>query len=160
MKIKQIIIAAFIFVMIPAGFAFAHKVIVFAWIEDGMIHTQSSFGSKRKAKDCVIIVVDEKNQVIHKGLSDKEGNYSFEIPEIINSDLIIKLDAGSGHKAQWKLSKNELVTIPSTKDIQKAMKEKQSLEENPSILKIITGIGIIFILAMAAKFLKRKISPK
>ena len=150
--------------MLPAGVAFAHKVIIFAWVEDGMIYTQSSFGSKRKAKDCVITVIDEKGMVIHKGQTDQEGNYSFKIPEKADSDLILKLDAGTGHQAQWKISKNEFVTdysendIQAAKNIQAAMKEKEKLKESPSIFKIVGGIGIIFMLALAVKFLKRKIS--
>jgi len=157
-QIKQIFILVFIFVMIPASFAFAHKVIIFAWVENGIIYTQSSFGSKRKAKNCVITVMDEKGVIVHKGQTDLEGNYSFKIPEKIDSDLILKLDAGTGHQAQWRIAKNELVTDPSTKDIQAAREEKEKLEESPSILKIIGGIGIIFMLALAVKFLKRKIS--
>jgi len=49
-------------------------VIVFAWVEQGYIHTESSFGSKSKAKDCPIIVVDENGRVIHKGRTDSKGN--------------------------------------------------------------------------------------
>ncbi|MCK5695658.1 MAG: hypothetical protein KAH62_03480 [Desulfobacula sp.] len=164
MKIKQVLILVLIFAMLPAGFAFAHRVIIFAWVEDGMIYTESSFGSKRKAKDCVITVIDEKGLLIHKGQTDQEGNYSFKIPEKVDSDLILKLDAGTGHQAQWRISKNELVTdhsendIQVAKDIQAAMKEKEKLEESPFIFKIVGGIGIIFMLALAVKFFKRKIS--
>jgi len=38
------------------------------------------------------------------------------------------------------------------------MKKKENLEKKPSIFKIFTGILIIFLLAMALKFLKRKTS--
>jgi nickel transport protein len=158
MKIKQVVILAVIFALIPASFAFAHKVIIFAWVEAGMIYTESSFGSKRKAKDSLVTVIDEKGIIIHKGQTDREGNYSFKIPAKIDSDLIVKLDAGTGHQAQWRISKDELMTVPSPDNIQAAMKKKEKLEESPSIFKIIGGIGIIFMLAMAAKFFKRKIS--
>lgn len=156
MKIKQILILLLIFTMTPASFAFAHKVIIFAWVEDGMIHTESSFGSKRNAKDCAITVMDEKGVLIHKGKTDQEGKYSFKIPEKVDSDLILRLDAGTGHQAQWRISKDELVIVHSARDIQAAMKEKEKLEGSPSILKIVGGIGIIFMLAFAIKFLKRK----
>ena len=158
MKIKHIIIFSLILAMVPVSYAFAHKVIIFAWVEDGYIHTESSFGSKRKAKNSTITVVDEKGLVVHKGITNEKGNYSFKIPEKIDSDLILKLDAGTAHQAQWKISKDELVTVNSAKDTRAAMKEKEKLEERPSIFKIITGIGIIFGLALAVKFLKRKTS--
>ena len=156
MKIKYTIIFAFILAMIPASYAFAHKVIIFAWVEDGMIHTESSFGSKDMAKNCTISVFDENGRLVHQGISDQEGKYSFKIPEKIDSDLILKLDAGTAHQAKWKLSKKELMSTPSKKDIEKVMKEKEEIEKAPSFFKIFGGIFIIFLLAMSVKFLKRK----
>ena len=162
MKIKKAIIISLILAMITAMIlvndSFAHRVIIFAWVEDGMIYTESSFGSKRKARDCAITVLNDKGMVIHKGQTDGQGNYSFKIPENIDSDLILKLEAGTGHQAQWKIPKDELVTKASEQDIPTAMKEKENLEKSPSVLKIITGIVIIFLLAMSVKFLKRKTS--
>ncbi|MBU8910318.1 MAG: hypothetical protein KOO65_03525 [Desulfobacterales bacterium] len=158
MKIKHTIIFAVILTMIPASVAFAHKVIIFAWVEDGYIHTESSFGSKRKAKNSPITVFNEKGLIVHKGITDQEGKYSFKIPEKIDSDLVLKLDAGTAHQARWRIPENELVTVHSAKDTQAAIMEKEKLEERPSIFKIITGIGIIFGLALAVKFLKRKTS--
>jgi len=156
MKVKKIFVFSTVFVLLATCYASAHKVIVFAWVEKGMIYTESSFGSKREAKNCTITVVDENDMVIHKGQTDQDGKYSFVIPEKINSDLIIKLDAGAGHQAQWKISENELKSVPLPNDIQAAMIKKENLEKPPSVFKIITGIAVIFLLAMAVKFLKRK----
>lgn len=145
---------------IPASFVLAHKVIIFAWVEDGMIHSESSFGSNRNAKDSVIKVMDEKGRVIHEGKTDKQGKYSFKIPENTDSDLILMLEAGTGHKAQWRVPKNELLTPASDNDIKTVMAQKKELEETPSILKILTGIGLIFLMALAAKYLKPKKAGK
>ncbi len=156
MKIKKTCMLALMFALIPASCAFAHKVIVFAWVEDGFIHTESSFGSKSKAQDCTIIVVDEKGRPVHKGKTDVKGNYSFKIPENIDSDLIVNLDAGIGHRAQWRIPKDELVKKPTTEALKVAIKEKEELEKGPSVLQIIGGIAIIFLLAFGAKFLKNR----
>lgn len=91
---------------------FAHKVIVFAWVEDGMIHTESSFGSKRKAQNCSITLKNEGGQVLKQGTTDSQGAYALEIPVNPSSDLIVFLDAGSGHQASWRIAKAEL--IPGT----------------------------------------------
>jgi nickel transport protein len=155
---KKAFIISLILAMIPLSVAFAHKVIIFAWVEDGMIYTESSFGSKRKAKDCAIKVFNEKGQEIHKGQTDLKGNYSFKIPENIDSDLILKLEAGTGHQGQWKISKDELAVKQGDQDIKAVMEKKETLEKSPSLWKIITGIAIIFILAIGARLLKRKIS--
>jgi len=156
MNIIYIIICAFIFNFVPVNTAFAHKVIVFAWVEEGMIHTESQFGSKRKAIDSAIIVTDEKGQILHEGVTDAQGNYSFKIPESIESDLIITLKAGIGHQGQWRIPKADLIQVPSKDDIKASMKEKQNLEASPSILKIFAGIAIIFSMALVIKFVTRK----
>ncbi len=155
MKIEKTFFICLVLVLIPLNIAFAHKVIIFAWVEDGMIYSQSSFGSNRKAKDCAIKVENENGIIIHKGLTDQEGNHSFEIPKNIDSDLILTLVAGTGHQAQWKISIDEIVAKPSDKDIPTIMGKKENLEKSPSIMKILTGIAIIFILAMSAKFFKK-----
>ncbi|MCP3876459.1 MAG: hypothetical protein GY699_25375 [Desulfobacteraceae bacterium] len=155
MKFKTSLLLALIFVSIQASFAFAHKVIIFAWVEEGMIHSQSSFGSKRKARSCAIIVSDEKNNIIHEGKTNDQGEYSFKIPENIESDLVLTLDAGTGHKGQWKISKKEMASDPSINDIQAAQNKKEELEQQPSIFKIMGGIGIIILLASALKLFKR-----
>jgi len=155
--IKQTAILFFILFLMTPGFAIAHKVIIFAWVEDGMIYSESSFGSKREAKNCDIIVVDDKGQVVHTGKTDNQGKYSFKIPENTNSDIVLKLYAGQGHQAHWKISANELRHVPSKNDIIKTMETKAELEQQPSLKKIAAGIGMIFLLAFAIKFFKKKV---
>lgn len=156
MKIKNSLILALVFVLMSAGSVFAHKVIIFAWVEDGMIHTESSFGAKRKAKNCAITVVDEKGRKVHAGRTDTNGNHVFKIPEKMDSDLILTLEAGTGHTAQWRVPKEELLTVPSASDIQSAMVKKETLEQGPSLLKIVSGIVLIFLAAFGVKWFKRK----
>lgn len=155
MKIKQITVLFIFLILLPTGFVHAHKVIIFAWVEDGMIFSESNFGSKREAKNCNISVINGEGELVLKGKSDDQGKYSFKIPENIKSGLVLNLDAGTGHKAHWKISEDELRNNPSNDDIETAMETKAKLEENPSLYKIVTGVGIIFLLAMALKFLKK-----
>jgi len=156
MQLKQITVLFTVLTLIHAGFALAHKVIIFAWVEDGMIFSESHFGSKREAKYCNITVMNGEGELVLKGRSDNQGKYSFKIPENIKSGLVLNLDAGTGHKAHWKISENELRHNPSNSDIKTAMETKAKLEGNPSVYKIITGIGIIFLLAMVLKFFKKR----
>ena len=156
MQIKQIITFLTILTFMPPGFVHAHKVIIFAWVEDGVIVSESHFGSKRKAMNCNISVTDEKGQVVHKGRTDENGIYSFKIPENIDSDLVLNLDAGAGHKAHWKISKSELGSNLANNDLKNVMETRAELNQNPSVYKIIAGIAIIFFLAFALKFIKKK----
>jgi nickel transport protein len=157
MKIRKIL--SFIIVLsivVPAGYAAAHRVILFAWVENGIVYTESSFGSNTRARNCTITVSDEKGRVIKKGTTDQQGHYSFKVPEKIDSDLILQLNAGPGHQAKWRVSKKELLSNPSAQDIKKEMEQKDKLEAGPSVLQIAGGIAIIFLVAFGAKFIRRK----
>ncbi|MBU1193788.1 MAG: hypothetical protein KKE62_09795 [Proteobacteria bacterium] len=156
MKYKALWVLCVLICLVAAKDVSAHKVIVFAWVEDGMIHTESSFGSKKKAKDCPIQVIDEKGTVVHEGVTDDQGNYVFKIPDQVDSDLVIRLDAGTGHSATWKLSHDELVTPGDENHLAASMEEKQKFESGPSPLKIMGGIGIIFLLALLTGYLRKK----
>jgi len=150
------ILVSFILALTPAGPALAHKVILFAWVENGMIHTESSFAGQRKARDCPLMVRDDTGRVVHEGKTDDQGLYSFKIPDGVESDLILTLEAGIGHQAEWRIPKEELVHAPSEAEVSKALQEKKKLESGPSVWKIISGIALIFLLAGAGKLLSRK----
>lgn len=152
------ILGFFILIMAltPVSPALAHKVILFAWVEDGMIHTESSFAGQRKARDCPLLVRDDTGRVVHEGKTDDQGLYSFKIPDGVETDIILTLEAGIGHQAEWRIPKDELVQTHATTDIEKALQEKEKLESDPSVWKIISGIALIFLLAGAGKLLSRK----
>ncbi len=44
---RKIIAVLALVIMMPSTSALAHKVIVFAWVEQGRIHVEGSFGSDR-----------------------------------------------------------------------------------------------------------------
>lgn len=152
---QTMILGLFIFMLVPV-LAHAHKVIIFAWVEDGMIYSESSFGSKRKVVNSKVIVKDESQNIVHEGTTDTNGDYSFAIPQNVNSDLILYLEAGTGHKASWRISKEEFKTAASRTDIEEVKKEKESFQKSPSPVKIVSGIVIIFLIAGCLKFLKWK----
>lgn len=131
--------------------AVAHKVIVFAWVENGTIHTESSFGSKRKAKNCTITVTDDTGSVIAQGQTDSLGEFSFPVPVAPKSGLTVLLDAGSGHQATWYIPKEELDQTPVGDSQQTIAEKREAVEKGPSVYKIFAGIGIIALIAVAAR---------
>ena len=158
MKKRQILIIVMILLLsslLNLSSVNAHKVIIFAWVEDGIVFSQSHFGSKRPAKNCNITVVNGKKQVIHTGKTNEKGNFSFKIPENIDSDLVLTLDAGQGHQANCRVSEKELKIVSTKKDIKHAMETKTNLEKNPSVYKIIAGICFIFFLVFALKLIQK-----
>ncbi len=153
---KLIVIFCCAAVLFPQ-WVMAHKVIVFAWVEDGMVITQGSFGSKKKAQNCVVKVKDSNEAVLFQGRTDKEGMYSFKVPAIVNTDLIVVLEAGSGHQATWTIPMNELnqasAALPTDAE---SGKRKEALEQGPSVWKIGVGLAIIALAAVLGKALTKK----
>jgi nickel transport protein len=137
--------------LIPSHTAYAHRVIFFAWVEDGQIHTEGSFPGKKKAKNCQVIVTDEQGRIIHEGKTDDQGRHSFKIPADVDSDLILSLKAGEGHQGEWRIPRAELSGHSPT-----LKPDKEKLQSGPSALKIISGIVLIFLLAGLAKLFLRK----
>jgi len=97
---------AFTIALSLVGTAAAHKVNLFAYAEAGRIFTESYFPDGRAVEGGKVRVYDSRNRLLIEGTTDKEGLFSFEIPEI--DDLTIVLDATMGHKASFTLKKAEV----------------------------------------------------
>jgi nickel transport protein len=152
---KQIPLIAMVLLMFCTS-ALAHKVIVFAWVEQGQIHVEGSFGSDRPAKNCAVTVTDLNKVLVHQGLTDTQGQYSFAIPQNLDSDLVVEINAGPGHLGHWTIPKEELGGETTAENLEKKMAEKNALEKSPSLIRIAAGIALIFGVAFAAAWIKRK----
>ncbi|MBU0969788.1 MAG: hypothetical protein KKC20_04035 [Proteobacteria bacterium] len=152
---KMSILIALVFFM-SATAALAHKVIVFAWVEQGQIHVEGSFGSDRPAKNCTLTVKTPNGILVHQGITDTQGLYSFVLAKVPDSDLILELNAGTGHSGQWTLPHDELFQESSPENLKDKMAQKQSLEKSPSLARIAAGIAAIFVLAFLVSVVKRR----
>lgn len=85
----------------------AHKVNVFAYVEGKKIYTESYFNNGKKCIDSKIEVFDNQGNKLLDGLTDKEGEFSFEVPSE-DGDLKIVLTASMGHRAEYSISADEL----------------------------------------------------
>lgn len=106
----------------------AHRVSIFAWIEGDTVHTQSKFSGGKKAKNCQVEVFDVKGNKLLEGKTDSNGKFSFQLPK--KTDLTIVLQAGSGHRAQWQLSAEDIndAMDDQANPISQADKSKKELE--------------------------------
>jgi nickel transport protein len=87
--------------------AYAHKVNMFAYVEGNKVMMEGYFSDGNKPMNCDVTVTDSNGKMLLKGLTDKEGKFSFNIPEI--TDLHVVLNAGMGHRAQYVISRAELM---------------------------------------------------
>jgi nickel transport protein len=84
-----------VMVFIP-GKALAHKVMVFGYVEDGKVKTISKFSGGKKVMGGKITVFDVDGKQLLQGVTDDNGEFSFDIPS--KKGLKIELEAAMGHK--------------------------------------------------------------
>ena len=118
MKNKPYLILIFIFliiIMINIS-AFAHKVNIFAYVEGDKVYTESYFNDGKKCINSKIEVFDNQENKLLEGLTNAEGEFSFEVPQE-DGDLKLVLTASMGHRAEYIISADELGdTVGSIKE--------------------------------------------
>lgn len=91
--------------------AHAHRVVVFAWVEGGTVHTESKFSGGKRVQGGKIEVYDDQDTKLLEGTTDAQGRLSFPIPKA--RQLKVVLTAGMGHSNHWVVRADELGDIPS-----------------------------------------------
>ncbi|MEN8232739.1 MAG: carboxypeptidase regulatory-like domain-containing protein [Thermodesulfobacteriota bacterium] len=86
--------------------ALAHKVNIFAYVDNGVVYTESYFPDGRAVENGAIEVYDSQGHKLLEGVSDKEGFFSFKVPK--KDDLTIVINASMGHKNNFILKKEEI----------------------------------------------------
>jgi nickel transport protein len=94
---------------------FAHRVNVFAWVEGDTVFVESKFAAGRKVSGGKIIVTDSKGVELLTGKTNDQGEFSFTIPQ--KTDLKIILEAGMGHRAEWKIPVSEMTSVSPAADM-------------------------------------------
>ena len=120
------VIALLIF--FPFRLANAHKVILFAYVAGDTIHTESYFSGGRKAQNSLIEVFNNNGKKLLKGRTDKNGQFSFPVPE--KADITIVLNASMGHRAEFKIPAAEIPprdAIRNEKKPQNIVREPQAV---------------------------------
>ena len=92
--------------LFQATTAFAHKVNVFAYVEDGKVFCESYFPDGRPVEGGTIEVKDASGKVLVTGKTDKQGLFEFKQPA--PQDLTIVIIASMGHKNTYLLKKDEM----------------------------------------------------
>jgi len=86
--------------------ALAHKVTIFAWVEGDTIFTESKFSGGKRAINAQVLVFDRQGKQLLEGKTNDKGEFSFKIPKV--ADLRIVLNAGMGHRAEWRIPESEI----------------------------------------------------
>ena len=101
--------------------ALAHKVMIYAWVDGDMIHTQSKFSGGKRVKNAQVLVLDPKDTPLVEGKTDENGMFSFKIPQ--KTELKVVLKASMGHMAVWKIPAEEITGSQSESNISEAVEK-------------------------------------
>jgi len=104
-KIFGTLITATLLILLTAGIASAHKIIVFAYKEGDTVFVESKFSGGKKVKNGRISVLDSAGNKILSGKTDDQGRFSFS--NTGNEALNIIVYAGTGHQNNWILPADE-----------------------------------------------------
>ena len=91
--------------------AFAHKVIVMAYVEGDTIFVESAFSDGTLCNNAEIEVFDPSGKKLLEGRTDENGKFSFKPSRRI--DLRLVLDAGMGHRDEYIVKAGELPELAS-----------------------------------------------
>ena len=100
-----IIVLSFLLSAALSSAVYAHKVNMFAYQEGGQVFVDGYFADGKKAQKSEVAVYDEQGQLLLNGETDDEGMFVFTPAH--KGALRITLDAGLGHKTEYKLSADE-----------------------------------------------------
>lgn len=86
--------------------ALAHKVSLFAWVENDTVYTLSKFSGGKKVIKGRLVVFDPAGNKLLEGVTDNQGEFAFKVPQ--RTDLRLELIAGTGHKGHWRVPLEEI----------------------------------------------------
>jgi len=96
------VIGAALVLWLSAAGAEAHSVYIFAFQENSQICTNSYFGGKNKVRGGRVSMATASGTVLAVAQTDERGDACFAPPES-SQDLIFTVEAGDGHRAEFKL---------------------------------------------------------
>ncbi len=99
MQTKQLLVFLLLGTLAVSSIAYAHKITVFAYVEGGIVHTETYFSDGTRAKNAQVFVYELKdNKLLLQGKTNRRGEFNFKPPLV--SDLKIVVVAEMGHRAE------------------------------------------------------------
>lgn len=121
MNLKTVLIFNVFLTFFCATVSFAHKINLFVWAENGSITVESSLtGGRTLVHGTVTVVNAETEETIITGKNDKNGTFSFTVPEEIlkqSPPLDVIVSGGDGHQAHWIIKADEYGGLAKTASV-------------------------------------------
>ncbi len=105
---------------------YAHKIMVFGYLEEGRVHLEGYFADGKKAENSLVEVFAEDGRKLLEGKTDEQGVFSFPMPDV--SEVRIVLTASMGHRAECVVEGEKRVparqVAPAQTTVEKPAEEK------------------------------------
>ena len=110
-SVKKLFFSSLLIAIMVLSFdqALAHRVTVFAIVEGDTVKTISKFPGGKRVMKGNIVVTDLQGNVLLKGVTDENGEFSFKIPK--REPLKVVLNAGMGHRGEWTIQADEITGV-------------------------------------------------
>ncbi|GAB7079324.1 cobalamin biosynthesis protein CbiL [Megalodesulfovibrio paquesii] len=152
--------------------AWAHRVNVFAWVQQGEVVVEGGFARGNPARGAAVeAFIPGQDTPVFRGNTDDEGLLRFALPEAaMGHGLRIVLSAGEGHRNEWLLAAEELAgqavsaSAPAT-DPAAAPASGPAASDVPAQSAVLPATGLPTGLAeaqleqMIAEAVRREVSP-
>lgn len=97
---------ALLLLLFSAAPTLAHKVNLFAYVERGVVYTESYFPDGSPVAGGKVLVYDSQKSLLLEGKTDSKGLFQFAIPKV--DDLTIAVEASMGHRNSYRLERSEV----------------------------------------------------
>lgn len=102
------ILLALVFLGLLASQAVAHKVNVFAVVENGFVTGEGYFSTGAKAQKSTVEIRNAKGDMVAQGLTKEDGTFRIALPPGAGAPLTVRLKAGEGHQSDFTLTGEDL----------------------------------------------------
>ncbi|HPQ43813.1 MAG TPA: hypothetical protein PKZ42_06240 [Syntrophales bacterium] len=142
----------FLATVMVSGPAQAHKIMVFAYQEEGTVYAEGYFADGKKTQDSLVEVFGQDGSKLLEGKTDRNGLFSFPVPDV--PEIKIVLTGSMGHRAECTLKNEGGGGSAKTGTVK---------EDSPATLpqdgKAVVGVGEDRIRAIVSEELDKKIGP-
>ena len=99
---KHVVLFTSVIVVLMPARAFAHALGVECKLKDGKVLVEAFYDDDTPAAKAKVEVVNAKDEVISKDMTDGEGRWSFTAPA--PGKYEVRVDAGAGHRATTSIT--------------------------------------------------------
>jgi hypothetical protein len=130
---------------LTAGPVLAHAVGLSCKLLEKTVHVEAYFSDDTPASDALIVVKNEREEIVTQGKTDDKGVWNFDRPA--PGRYVVSVDAGAGHRAK------ETLTVPELAGAARAVDDHPvdgpGREEFTRIPwgRLAAGLAIIFVAA-------------